>query len=228
VRALEGKVKTRGALVEALKTEAKRLNADLAEREKAEKQARERERQRLIEEQTPLWAAALAEAQRRATLYDFAGALQAVEAAPLTEQSLKEAQSAERKRFGWLSDWKLILINDLRTGRYMGRIADLPAVEYEGVATATQEEITLRIPGGRGSAPVKWTALKPQTLLAMSVAFITQGAAEAPDRQWLAAVFAHQTGQTEAATQLSEAAVKGKASYREQLGTLKGAPGGGR
>ena len=227
-RALAGKVKTRGALTEALKTEEKRLNSDLADREKAEKQARERERQRLIEEQTPIWTAALAEARRRAGVYDFAGAVQAIDGAAITEQSLKAVQAAERKRFGWLSDWKTILINDLRSGRYTGVITDLPGVEYEGVASATQDEITLRIPGGRGSAPVKWTALKPQTLLDMSRAFIVTTAPDAADRQWLAAAFAHQSGQADAATQLSDAAVKAKPAYREQLGTLKSSPAGAR
>ena len=223
LRALEGRVKTRGALVDTLKTEAKRLNAELGQREKAEKQAQERELQRLREEQAPLWTAALAEARRRAGVYDFAGAVQAVDAAGLTEPSLKEAQATARKRFAWLVDWKMILINDLRTGRYMGRIGDQPGVEYEGVASATQDEITLRVPGGGEARPVKWTALKPQTLLEMSRAFVAANAAEAADRQWLAAVFAHETGQSEAATQLADAAVKGKPAYREQLGALKAA-----
>lgn len=228
LRGLEKKVKTRGALAEALKTEGKRLNSELAEREKAEKQARERERQRLLEEQTPVWTAALADARRRATGYDFAGAVQAIDAAALSEPSLKEAQATERKRFGWLSDWKMILINDLRSGRYTGVITELPGVEYEGVASATQDEITLRIPGGRGSAPVKWTALKPQTLLAMSTAFIAPNAPDAADRQWLSAAFAQQSGQTEAATQLSDVAVKAKPAYKEQLGTLKSPPAAAR
>ena len=226
IRALEAKLKMQGALRDALRNETKRLTAQAAEREKTEKEAREAQRARVLEQETPVWNAALAEARRRATAYDFAGAVQAVDAAASTEQSLKAAQAAERKRFGWLADWKMILVNDLRTGRYTAAITELPGVEYEGVVSATQDEITLRIPGGRGSAAVKWTALTPQTLLAMSRAFIPPGGADAADRQWLAAVFAHQTGQAEAATELSDAAMKAKPAYREQLGILKGATAG--
>jgi hypothetical protein len=172
VRRLEGKLKMQGALRDALKDETKRLSGLLTEREKTEKQAADAERARLLEQETPAWNTALAEARRRASVYDYAGAAQVIEATPLTAQPLKDAQASERKRLGWLSDWKMILINDLRTGRYTAAINELAGVQYEGVASAVQEEITLRIPGGRGSAAVKWTALKPQTLLGMSLAFI--------------------------------------------------------
>ena len=228
VRALEGKLKMPGALRDALKEETKRLNTRLAEREKAEKQARDAENVRVLELETPLWNAALANARKQTAGYDFAGALTTIDSAQVTEASLRQAQAAERKKIAWLAEWKATLIADLKTGRYTGRITDLPAVEYEGVVGATQEEITLRIPGNRGSASVKWTALKPQTLLAISAAFFQTSPPEAADRQWFAAVFAHETSQAEQATHFADAAAKAKPSYRAELDLFKGPPGRAR
>ncbi len=94
-------------------------------------------------------------------------------------------------------------------------------MEYQGAVGANASEIMLRVPGGRGSAAFKWTQLNPKTLLAMSTAFIGANPAEAPDRQWLCAVFAHATGQAETARALSDAAAAAKPEYRAQLNLLK-------
>ena len=126
----------------------------------------------------------------------------------------------ERKKAQWLVDWRKRLIADLNTGRYRAKISDVPNVEYEGVAGADERFITLRIPGGKGSAPTKWTGLTPKTLLALATAFFNVTPADTADRQWLSAVFAQATGQTEAATSLGEAAAKAKPEYREQLPLL--------
>ncbi len=90
------------------------------------------------------------------------------------------------------------------------------ATTYQGVVGANGAEITLRI-APYGGAPFKWDRLAPATLLAMSNAFIRPGAPDAAERQWLAAVYAQSTGQTEAAKTLAEAAAKAKPEYEREL-----------
>ena len=220
LRALRGKLQTTGAVADAFKADEQRLNADLAQRQKAEKETQQAANKKLREEESVGWTAAVSDAQRRIAAYDFAGALAVVNGVVVTEPSLREAQAAERTRMEWLVAWKTKLIADLRSGRYTAPVADLPNVEYQGVTGATDSEITLRIPGGRGAAPVKWTALSAKTLLAMSTAFIAAHPAEAADRQWLSAAFAQATAQPDAARTLSEAAAAAKPEYRAQLKLL--------
>jgi hypothetical protein len=54
-------------------------------------------------------------------------------------------------------------------------------------------------------------------LLRMSSAFIRPGVSEIPERQWLSAIFAAQTGQRGAAQELAGKAAEGKAEFRELL-----------
>lgn len=220
LRALRGKLQMSGALAEALKADEQRLTAEIAQRQKAEKETQLAGNKKLLEQESVAWNAALAEAQKRVAAYDFAGALAVIEGAAVTETSLREAQAAEQKRMRWLIDWKARLTTDLRSGRYTAPVTDLPNVEYQGVASASDSEITLRIPGGRGSAPVKWTALSAKTLLAMSAAFIAANPTEAADRQWLAAAFAYATGQADAGRVLAEAAAAAKPEYRTEMKLL--------
>ncbi|HLW35923.1 MAG TPA: hypothetical protein VKS98_09710, partial [Chthoniobacterales bacterium] len=71
-----------------------------------------------------------------------------------------------------------------------------------------------------GIARVPWTKLSPSALLTISSSFIQPNAADAPDRQWLCAVYANTTNQLEAARQLAEAAANSKPEYRDQLPLL--------
>ena len=60
-------------------------------------------------------------------------------------------------------------------------------------------------------------ALATDELLAVSKSFIEPGAPDTADRQWRCAVFASETGQTEAAKELAEAAARTKPEYKEQI-----------
>jgi hypothetical protein len=73
-----------------------------------------------------------------------------------------------------------------------------------------------------GVARVPWSKLPPKTLLSISTSFIQPNAPDAPDRQWLCAVYANATGQPDAARRLAEAAAQAKPEYREQLSILLG------
>jgi hypothetical protein len=67
---------------------------------------------------------------------------------------------------------------------------------------------------------ITWEKLSPQTLLMVSRSFINPVAREAADRQWRCAVFASETRQPEAATELAEAAARAKPEYKEQIPQL--------
>jgi eukaryotic-like serine/threonine-protein kinase len=225
IRALAGKVKTRGALVEALNTEAKRLSTELAEREKAEKKERDAQKARLLEKETPIWTSALEAARAQIATYAFGDALKTIESAPVTEESLKQAQATERKRIELLIAWQRRLIEDINAGRFTAPVS-VGATNYTGAASADATAVVLKLPP-YGSAKVDWTKLPPPTLLGMSATLIP-GTADAADRQWLAAVFAHATGQTEETKRLSDAAVTAKPALKADLGLLKTPPAGSR
>ncbi|MGI8820663.1 MAG: serine/threonine-protein kinase [Chthoniobacterales bacterium] len=214
----QSKLQMRGALADELNNQARRLASELDLREKTENIAREKERERLLGAESPVWEAALAEAHKRIGTYDFSGALAAINGAKLTETSLVEAQTAERKKAVWLVEWKTRLLADLRSGTFRGAVT-VGVTTYQGAATASEAEITLRIPP-YGSAPFAWTKFPLATLLSMSTAFIRAGAADAADRAWLSAVFASATGQQEAARALAEAAAKGRSEYGAEIPLL--------
>ena len=218
LRTLEGKVKTRGALIDALKTETKRLNSELSEREKSEKQEREAQRARVLERETPVWNTALEAARAEIAAYEFAKALKTTESAQLTDESLKQAQAAERKKLELLVSWKRRLIDDINAGRFTAAVT-VGATSYTGAAKADQNGVTLKLPP-YGSAEVEWTKIPAPTLLGMSATLIP-GTPDAADRQWLTAMFAHATGQTDEAKQLSEAAIKAKPALKEELELFK-------
>jgi tRNA A-37 threonylcarbamoyl transferase component Bud32/predicted RNA-binding Zn-ribbon protein involved in translation (DUF1610 family) len=134
------------------------------------------------------------------------------------QQYKKPAQQFPQKKAQWLNDWKNKLINDLNHRHFSGAIVDLNGVQYSGVESATRDTLTMKLP--YGLVRIDWTKLTPKTLLAISTSFIQPNPPDAPDRQWLCAVFASETGQTVAARQLAEAAAKSKPEYRDQINFL--------
>lgn len=213
LREIEAKLQTRGALADAVQDDARKLTADLARREQAEKESLEAERKSLHEQELPLWQAAVDGAKKRIALYDFAGAVAAIDGVELNESSLQGAQAAERKKAEWLLKWKSKLISDLKAG-LPGSITDTLGTVYSGIAGATESRIVLRTP--YGTVELEWTKLSPATLLALSASFIRAPATDIPERQWLAAVFAFATEQPVPARQLADEATKGDARYRDE------------
>jgi hypothetical protein len=222
LRALERKLQTSGQLADTMKADEKRLSAELRRTRKTEK-AGAAASSKTLEQESAAWSAALAEERKAIALYDFAAALDAIDAVDFADASLREAQATQRKKVQWLADWKTKLIADLSTGRFSAPVTTLRGVNYTGAAGAKEASITLRLPP-YGSAEVKWTDLAPNTLLAMSTSFIAPNSADAADRQWLAAAFAQATAQGEAARALGEAAARSKPEYRDQLPLLTAAP----
>jgi eukaryotic-like serine/threonine-protein kinase len=212
-------LKTRGALRASIGDEIKRLQTELKRREKEQQTAAEAERKKLLDAESPQWEAALATARKAAAAYDFTSAYDAVTAAKVTEPSLAEARENERQRYNALRDWKTRIALDMSSGRYRAPI-QVGGVTYEGVRGASLKEIELRIPGDKGSAPFAWPRVPPDALLSISIAFAAN-APDAAERQWQAALFAHSTGQAEAAKKLADAAVKAKPELKERLDLLK-------
>jgi hypothetical protein len=123
-----------------------------------------------------------------------------------------------KKKAVWLAAWKSKLIADVNHSHFSGTIADSSGTQYQGISSATPQQLSLVTPYGIVGLP--WAKVSPKSLLAASTSFIKPDEADAADRQWLCAVFASETGQTESAHELAEAAAKRKAKYQEQISLL--------
>jgi serine/threonine protein kinase len=164
------------------------------------------------------WKAALAGYEEQVALYNFAGAAAAIKNVRLNDASLKRVKETAEKKAQWLIDWKNDLIKDLNDTHFPGALADRSGAQYAGIASATDESLSLKL--RYGIARVPWTELSPQALLTVSTSFVQPTAPDAADRQWRCAVFASETGQAETARKLAEAAAKAKPGYREQISAL--------
>ena len=142
-----------------------------------------------------------------------------------TEQAAREVA---QKRPQWLRDWKTKLIYDLNRAHFVGEITDAArTAKYSEIDGANEQTLTVKI-GPYGSGGIAWNTLTPNTLLAISTSFIKPNSPDAAERQWLCAVYAHETGQAEEAKKLAEAAAKSSPEYREQVALLLNPPKAGR
>ena len=184
------------------------------EKAAADEKTRETQRQQLLAAESPAWEKTLADVRTKIATYEFPAALAALNAADVTEPSLAEAKSNERKKIEWLIAWKKQLVADLNAKRFKAEVP-IGNITYIGAEKADDSRITFRLPFG--TAPIDWNKIPAKTLLQISISVFKPNTPEAADRNWLAAVFAAETGQTEAARPLAEAAAKAKPEYREQL-----------
>src|SRR4029453_13644648 len=122
------------------------------------------------------------------------------------------------KRAQLLFDWKNTLVGDLNRVHFSGTLTDKSGTQYTGIASATDEALSMKLP--YGIARVRWEQLSPKELLAVSKSFIDPRARDAADRQWHCAVYASETGQTEAARELAEAAGRTKPEKKEKISVL--------
>jgi hypothetical protein len=217
LRALKKSLKTHSALSDEMNAAEKTLAQRVAAQQKAQSSTSPPPTNHKIESSS--WTSALANYKQKIGMYDFVAALQAIKAAKVSEPSEKQAQAVMMKKAQWLIDWKAKLMDNLDRKRFSGPISDVNGVNYEGVSTATSDQISLMTPYGIIGAP--WSKLGPPTLLSISSSFIVPNTPDGADRQWLCAVFADETGQGEEAKRWSEAVAKGKPEYREQLPLLE-------
>jgi DNA-directed RNA polymerase subunit RPC12/RpoP len=214
VRTLKKKLKTHSTLSDAMNAEEKTLAQRVGAQQKG--QGAPSQPPGEPESQSPAWTTALAAYKTKVGRYDFVGAREAISAAK--EPPSKQMQAEMHKKAQWLVEWKTKLIDDLNRKRFTGQIADVTGTKYVGISSATHDQVSLTTPYGIVGAP--WSKLAPPTLLAISSSFITANTPDAPDRQWLSAVFAAETGQGDAARQLAEAAAKTKPEYQERIDSL--------
>ena len=118
----------------------------------AEKKAEEAKRRQLLSAESPAWQKALANARAKIALLEFPAALEAMNSAKVTEPSLVEAQTNERKKMEWLIAWKKQLIADLSAGRFRAPI-EIGRINYTGAAKADDSEIIFSLPP---LAPLPW------------------------------------------------------------------------
>ena len=164
------------------------------------------------------WNKALAEYREQVALYHFAQAAEGISNVKLIGAYYKPAEEVAEKRARLMSDWKNTLIDDLNRAHFSGKLTDISGAQYMGIVSATDEGLTMKL--RYGIAWITWEKLSPQTLLMVSRSFINPVARDAADRQWRCAVFASETRQPEAATELAEAAAKAKPEYKEQIPQL--------
>ncbi len=221
-RDLKKKLKTRTPMSDDVNAQEKSMAARVGDQQKNEDSKLAEQRKKLLETETPVWNAAMMGYKQRVAIYDFAGALATLSAPKISEPGLQAVQMAAVKKAKWLVDWKTRLVADLNAAHFGGVITDIAGAQYSGIDAADAQHVTVKIPP-YGSAQVAFIKFTPKTLVAVSGAL----AKTDPDRQWLSAVFAAETGQPETARALGAAAAAAKPEYREQL-TLLNAAGVGR
>ncbi len=219
IRKISGRLKAKGALSFQLVDEEAKIAAEVAlltDKRAAAEKARAAQDAQLATTETPRWKAALSAAQRAEAAYQFEEAIGALEKVPLTASSLLAERETELQRARWLVDWKTKLVGDINAVGYGGAVTDVHGVHYDGpVRRATARKIELKT--RYGSVMTDWLNLSPKMLLTMSTAFIRPGVADDPDRQWLSAIFAAQTGQKAAGAQLAVQAARAKPQFRDLL-----------
>ena len=107
------------------------------------------------------------------------------------------------------------MISDLNRAPYNGAITDTTGVQYTGIARATADNVTMKLPYGESILP--WSRISPAVLLKVSTSFIAPGSNDAADRSWLCAVYANEIGQAEEAKRLAGEAAKTKPEYGKML-----------
>jgi DNA-directed RNA polymerase subunit RPC12/RpoP len=164
------------------------------------------------------WNKALASYKEQVALYQFAQASEEIRNVKLVGGYYRPSEEIAEKRALLMSDWKNALIDDLNRAHFSGSLTDSSGAQYTGIVSATDEGLTMKLP--YGIAWITWDKLSPKEILAVSKSFIDPGAPGAADRQWRCAVFASETGQTEAARELAEAAASMNPGYKEQISVL--------
>jgi len=164
------------------------------------------------------WNKALASYKEQVALYQFAQASEEIRNVKLVGVYYRPSEEIAEKRALLMSDWKNALIDDLNRAHFSGPLTDSSGAQYTGIVSATDEGLTMKLP--YGIAWITWDKLSPKEILAVSKSFIDPGTPGAADRQWRCAVFASETGQTEAARELAEAAARMKPEYKEQISVL--------
>ncbi len=212
IRAVQKKLKAKGALSFQFADEEAKLAAQVSDLSKE----RSAEEKKQAEEDAPTLRNALVAEKKAIAGYQFERAVDILEKTKLKSSSVQAERESELRRARWLAEWKEKLIGDINQIGYGGVVTDVHGVRYDGSvrrATASKLELKTRY----GSVMTDWRNLSPKMLLAISTAFIRPAGTDVPERQWLSAIFASQMGEKEAAHELATKAAEAKSEYRELL-----------
>ncbi len=212
IHEVSAKLKTKGSLSFRLGDEEAALRA------KADETAARRaaEEKKLAAAEAPRWQAARTAARKAMAAYQFDAAVGALKNVRLTSSALEAERAVAVQRAQWLADWKSKLLADINGTGFGGAVTDIHGVRYDGpVRRASASEMELKTRYGR--VMVRWLNLSPQMLLTMSTAFIRPGVRDVAERRWLSAIFAAQTGQIKAASDLAQKAAAAKPEFRDLL-----------
>lgn len=218
-RAALGKLQMHGPMTDALKVEEAALAKREADAQKTVNAQRDLQAKELQQKESPQWEATLAAYRAKLEACDFAGAQEAVGAASFSSPELKAKHEALVKKARWLVEWQKRFIADVNAKQYRANVADVSGMRYSGFSSADAASIGATA-GAYGQARRPWKNFSPTTLLAASTSFIQPGAPDAADREWRCAIYASETGQTDAARKLAESAAAARPEYRDDLKLL--------
>jgi hypothetical protein len=159
--------------------------------------------------------------QKRADLltkYLFADARQAILDPNLVTEKARDEQQLLAKKASWLANFKAQLIEDLNAKGYAGAIkAKAGAAIPGGVAKADEQQLLVRSP--RGTVPMPWSELSPESAYTMALSFILPDMPPeiAGFRKWHLGVFASFAGKEKESQDLLKEAAQLKPLYSDEL-----------
>jgi len=132
-----------------------------------------------------------------------------------------QAKDALLKKAYWLRQFKQLLIQDINMYGYPNPVVTRASGPVpDGQKKATDDSLLDQTQFG--AVPFPWTALSPTQILEMAIYYekttATTAPQQAPDRQWLAGVFASEEGLPQDAQTLLNQAAQAKADYKNELG----------
>ena len=215
LRSVRNKLKMKSSLSAELMAEEKSIGPRIATQQKTQNSNREEARRKIVDVEQPRLNAAIAAYKQNLAIYDFASAAAVMKSVQISDAELKVEQEMFQNKAQWLADWKAKLIDDLNRTRFAGAIKDVTGLDYIGIDGATPQKLAAKNP--YGIVQLDWAKFSPKTLFTVSAAFIKPNMSDAADRQWVCAVFAHETGQGEAALSLAQTAADAKPEYAQNM-----------
>jgi len=125
--------------------------------------------------------------------------------------------SALRRKAGWLSDFKEMLIGDIASGGYAKPVTRRNgALISGGVTKASDERIEVKLP--YGTAPIAWGDISVQTVIDMARGYLEKAkGGDRAERLWLLGVFAYEMGRADEGRKLLLEAVQASDVHKEDL-----------
>jgi hypothetical protein len=215
IEALQGKVKGKlAAYLAKVDHDLKRKNAAL-DKTYNDNQARNQQADEgVLNDVKPRYAAAVAQ-------FSFDDAVTALQAATVITPDGIKTRDVLLKKSQWLQQFKAQLIKDVNAYGYPGVLVNRAGGRLpDGTKKASADG--LEVQNQFGVVPFPWNSLPPAEILAIANYYTKTTAAaqpgQAPDREWMAGVFACEEGMPGDGKPLLTQAAQAKAEYQGDLG----------